>query len=80
MDIKDLVQTQRAFFQSGATLPVGFRVEALKKLYNAVKESEKDICAALHSDLGKSEMESYMCEVGMALSEIRHNIKHVNNR
>lgn len=77
MDIKDLVQTQRAFFQSGATLPVGFRVEALKKLYNAVKESEKDICAALHSDLGKSEMESYMCEVGMALSEIRHNIKHV---
>ena len=76
-NIKDLVQAQRGFFQSGVTLPVSFRVEALKKLYNAVKEYEKDICAALHSDLGKSEMESYMCEVGMALSEIRHNAKRV---
>ena len=76
-NIKDLVQAQRVFFQSGVTLPVSFRMEALKKLYNAVKEYEKDICAALHSDLGKSEMESYMCEVGMALSEIRHNAKRV---
>ena len=76
-NIKDLVAAQRAFFQSGATLSVSFRVEALKKLYNAVKECEKEICGALHADLGKSEMESYMCEVGMALSEIRHNVKHV---
>ncbi len=31
-EIQSIIQTQRAFFDSGATLPVDSRIQALKKL------------------------------------------------
>ena len=77
MDVKELISEQRIFFQSGKTLSVDFRIEELKKLYQSVQDFEKEILDALQADLGKSATESYMCEVGMALSEIRYMIKHV---
>ena len=48
----------------------------LKKLYNAVKKHEKEIGDALTVDLGKSDFEGFMCETGLALSEIGYMIKH----
>ena len=77
MDVKELISEQRIFFQSGKTLSVDFRIGELKKLYQSVQDFEKEILDALQADLGKSATESYMCEVGMALSEIRYMIKHV---
>ncbi len=76
MDIQELVNRQRAYFASGATLPVDARIQALKKLYRTVKSYESDINEALKKDLGKSSMESYMCETGMILSELSHMIRH----
>ncbi len=75
--IEVLCTAQRRFFESGETLPVAFRVQALKKLKNAIKAREKQILAALHADLGKSEFEGYMCEVGMARSELGFMLKHI---
>ena len=69
-EMQQMLDRQRAFFHSGATLPVEFRVRMLKKLYAAVKEREEEIARALQADLGKCGFESYMCETGMALSEI----------
>ena len=77
MELDTLLEQQREFFRSGATLPVEFRVKMLRKLYAAVRKYEPEIAAALHEDLGKSEYESYMCESGFALSEIGYMIKHV---
>ena len=57
MSIDVILDSQRKFFRSGATLPVKFRIEMLKKLYNAVKKYEKEICEALSADLGKSDFE-----------------------
>ena len=76
MNIHDTVEAQRAFFRTGATLPVTFRVAALKKLRDAIRAREDDIAAALREDLGKSDYESYMCETGLALSELSHMIRH----
>lgn len=76
MNIDDILDRQRNYFQSGATLPVSFRIEMLSKLRNAIKIHEKEICAALTSDLGKSDFEGYMCEVGLVLDEIHYMIKH----
>ena len=76
-EIKGLLECQRAYYQSGATLPIRFRKEQLKKLYCAVKSREAEITAALKSDLGKSPFEGFMCEVGLALTEIRYMIRHV---
>ena len=75
--IKALCEAQRDFFECGKTLPVKFRLQALKDLQKAIKTREKEILAALRADLGKSEYEGYMCEVGLALSEIRFMLKHV---
>jgi len=71
-----LLEKQRAFYRSGATIPVRFRIAQLKKLYAAVKKHESQINAALKSDLGKSAYEGFMCETGLVLSEISYMIRH----
>ncbi len=72
MTITDIVNQQRAFFQTGATLPVSYRKQALNKLKKAIQTHEKELLEALRTDLGKSEMEAYMCEVGLTISEINY--------
>ena len=75
--ITKIVEKQRAFFSSGATQDVNYRIAALKKLYQAVKQNEASIAAALHSDLGKSSEEGYMCETGIVLGEISYMLRHI---
>ena len=70
MDIQALVTAQRAYFNTGATLPLSARRAALQRLRAAITAHEGDITAALRSDLNKSPTESYMCEVGLTLSEL----------
>lgn len=76
-EIKQLVHTQRNYFRTGATLPVGTRLKALLKLKACILKYEDEIHAALKADLGKSGFESYMCETGMTLSEISYMTKHI---
>lgn len=76
MEINQILEKQREFFRSGATIPVKFRVEMLKKLRDTVKKYEKEIGEALTADLGKSDFEGFMCEVGLVLSEISYMIRH----
>ena len=75
-EIEKILQQQRKFFATGATLDVGFRMKALRKLRRVIRENESRIAAALKLDLGKSPSESYMCETGLALSEISYMISH----
>ena len=75
-EIKDLVTRQRKYFRTGATLPVGTRLAALRRLYAAISENEKDIHDAIRKDLGKSNFESYMCETGLVLEEISYMLKN----
>ena len=76
-DVCDVLALQRAYFESGATLPVSFRCAMLERLYKAIKANEKKIAGALYEDLGKADYESYMCEIGLALSEISYMRKNV---
>ena len=76
MNIDLLLENQRKFFRSGATLPVEFRISMLKKLQSAVEQHEADISAALKADLGKSDFEGFMCEIGMVKSELSYLIRH----
>ncbi len=75
--IHDVVQRQREFFMTGATLDVDYRVDALKRLRASIKAHEKDIADALYKDLRKSELESYMSETGMVLDEIKYELRHI---
>ncbi len=76
MNIDLILENQRKYFRSGATLPVNFRIEKLKTLYKAIKDNEQEIAKALKSDLGKSGYEGFMCEIGLTLTEISYMIKH----
>lgn len=76
-EISLLVKKQRNYYNSGATLPVSFRREQLKKLYCAIKKYELELNGALKADLGKSHFESFLCESGFALTEISYMLKHL---
>lgn len=81
--IIEIIHKQKEYFNSGKTLDIKFRKEQLKKLYDAVKKYETEICKALKVDLGKGSYESYMCEIGMVLSEItfmQKNVKKLSKR
>ncbi len=79
MSIDNIFESQREFFKSGQTFDVKYRIQALKRLYRAIKEHENEINEALRADLGKNEFEGFMCEIGMALSEISYLIKNTKS-
>lgn len=76
--IDEIIESQCKYFQSGETLLIKTRIFHLKKLKETIKKYEEEINDALKKDLGKSSFESYMCEVGMTLSEISYMIKHIS--
>ena len=76
-DISQIVKNQREFFKTGKTLPVAYRIAALKKLKETLEEYEDRLAEAMMKDLGKSAQEAYMCETGLVMSEISHMLKHV---
>ncbi len=78
-EISQMVCKQKAYFYTGATLPVKEREKALARLKDSMKKHEADIHRALRQDLGKSGFESYMCETGMVLSEISYMQKHLRS-
>ena len=75
--IQALLGRQRAYFAGGGTLPVPARIRALERLEQALLAHEEDLYQALRADLGKSRTESYLCEVGLTLSELRYVRRHV---
>ena len=78
MNVQEIVERQRRFFRTGATLPVSFRLAMLKKLRDAVDRYEEEIGAALAADLGKSGYESFMCETGLVRGEISWMLRHTS--
>lgn len=79
IDIKQTIDMQKTFFSSGKTLDIDFRINALKKLKTCINNYENDITEAILKDLGKSHFESYMCEIGLVLSEISYMLKHIRS-
>lgn len=77
MQIQEMIQRQRAFFRTGKTIPLPYRRIALQRLGRAIRANEKEIYAALRADLNKTDTESYMCEIGMTLSELSYQLKHM---
>ncbi len=75
--MNNILEKQREYFKKGNTLPIKNRLEYLKKLQNVIKSKEKEILDALHTDLGKSATEAYMCEVGLSINEISYFLKNL---
>lgn len=75
----ELVQKQRAYFESGATRSTKFRIEQLKKFKKVFLNYEEKIYEALKRDFNKPVFESYTSELGLILEEIGVMIKNLEN-
>ena len=76
-DIEKLIKEQNKYFNSGLTRSYESRLFSLKALKRAILSNEDELCRALKEDLGKSRAEAFMCEIGLAISEINWLIKHL---
>ena len=68
--IRGTVEAQRAFFGTGTTLPVKWRIAQLKRLRDAVIAHEQEFEEALSKDLGRSRVEAYLCDIGPVITEV----------
>ncbi|GIP42935.1 aldehyde dehydrogenase [Paenibacillus sp. J45TS6] len=74
---KNLAKRQRAFFKTGVTKPIQYRMDSLNTLQNAINTNEKEILAALRKDLNKSEAEGYSSEIKLVLEEIKYSLENL---
>ncbi|MBO7630150.1 MAG: aldehyde dehydrogenase family protein, partial [Bacteroidales bacterium] len=74
-EIQQIVAAQRKFFRTGATLPVKWRIQQLKKLKAAVMAHATEFEDALTADLGRSRVEAYLCDVGPIIVEVNEMIR-----
>ncbi|MCD7892149.1 MAG: aldehyde dehydrogenase [Erysipelotrichaceae bacterium] len=79
MDIKDIVDNQRNYFYTNETKDINTRIKILKKIRQWIKDNEAEILGALKADLNKCDVESYMCEVGLTLSELNYQLRHIKH-
>ena len=75
--IDGIKRCQEAFFATGITISVDYRLQALRRLEAVIRRREAEIEAAIKSDLGKSAFEGYMCELGLTLAELSYQLKHL---
>jgi len=75
---QELLDSQRAFFNTSATKSVQFRKEQMKKLLHILKTHEKELDEAIYADFKKSAFENFATELSLIYSELKHSIKMVN--
>ena len=73
--IHGIVAAQKAFFRTGKTLDVEWRISMLKKLKQAVEQNREQILRALGEDLCRDRVEGYFCDVGSVILEINETIR-----
>lgn len=72
-----MAAAQRAFFRSGATLPLVFRQQMLDALSSALHAYEQRLADALWKDLHKSYEEAYLTEFSIIYAQIRQHKRHL---
>jgi aldehyde dehydrogenase (NAD+) len=76
-ELSKILKSQHDFFTAGKIRDIAFRKVALKSLKKMILEHERPIMDALEEDLGKSQFESYLSEIGTVLKEIDWHIRHL---
>ena len=76
-DIKGTVRNQRAYYDTGATKDLNFRLGQLGSLKRAIQAHEKEIMDALRKDLNRDPFDTYAAEIGIVLEEVNYLIRHL---
>lgn len=75
-EIIDIVDRQRAFFNTAVTHAYDFRFNQLMKLKSGIKKFESKLSTALKDDLGRPDFEIYATEIGFVLHDLSNTIKY----
>jgi aldehyde dehydrogenase (NAD+) len=73
---EELVDGLRTAFNRGHTRPMAWRRAQLEALLRMIDENEEELVAALHTDLGRPELEGFATDLGATRSDIKHTLKH----
>lgn len=79
MNPVELVKRQKAYFRSGATKSVEFRMKQLELLKEVITKHEQDFVDAIFKDFRKPEFETYATEIGIIHDEINYALKNLEN-
>lgn len=77
MDITQLVTMQRQYFMTLETKNIQTRIKTIRNIKQWIIQNEDKIIDALKQDLNKDATESYMAEIGLVLSEINYQLRHI---
>lgn len=76
--MKEVVASQKTFFNNGNTKPIAFRKEQLKKLKLLLQENEKSLDDAIYKDFKKSSFDNYTNELSLLYHDIDEAIINLN--
>ena len=77
-EAQQAVDRQRAHFLSGGTLDVASRRRALERLRDGVLKHESTVVDAVHADMRRAPMETFVFEIGMILTEVEFALAHLD--
>ena len=78
MNYHEMLVQKKSFFNTGATLSIQWRKNALRSLYTAIKNHETELFNALKKDLNKSKAEAFSTEIGLVQEEISFALKNLS--
>ena len=78
-NITQIVESQRAYFRTGATLDIRFRKQMLRRFLEAFEQWESRLTDALWTDLHKSYEEAYLTEISIVKAEIKTHLRRLSS-
>lgn len=71
MNLSETLSTLQSGFSSRKTFSIDHRISRLKSLHQAIERNQKKILAALHTDLGRSDLDGFAAEIALVQNEIQ---------
>jgi len=78
-EIKEIINNQRNYFNSGVTKNVSFRLSKLKKLKDAIIKNEDKILKSVKIEMNRPDVEAYVSEIGLLLNEIDYMLNNLKS-
>jgi len=77
MEYSSVINPLRETFSSGRTRPLAWRKAQLEALRAMLVEQEAVLVRALRADIGKSDFEGFLTDIGFVIAEIDHGLAHL---
>ncbi len=78
MDVTQIFQSQKEFFNSHRTKDIAFRKDTLVKLKKLLKANENQLYEAIYKDFRKGKFDTFLTELNLVYNEIDFFLKNLN--